>query len=64
MNIWTGLVFLEGALPDADLARELAATERSPQTLDPIPASRREQEVAAARAAVPLWRPAPGIALR
>lgn len=27
MNIWTGLLFLEGAIADAPLARELAGVE-------------------------------------
>jgi hypothetical protein len=33
MNIWTGLLFLEGAVADATLARELAEDQASPLDL-------------------------------
>lgn len=63
MNIWTGLLFLEGSLPDVELARSL--------TTDPAPLPEaaevspdREREAQAAQRAVPLWRRAPGAPLR
>ena len=31
MNIWTGLLFLEGAIADAPLARELTGDDTSPR---------------------------------
>lgn len=36
MNIWTGLLFLDGAVADTSLARELAGdTEREPHASTP-----------------------------
>ena len=46
MNIWTGLLFLEGAIADAPLARELVAepaqdvAPRAPGRQDELPAAR------------------------
>ena len=31
MNIWTGLLFLEGVIADAPLARELSGDDTSPR---------------------------------
>jgi hypothetical protein len=70
MNIWTGLLFLDGSLPDVDLARELAADDtpsKGGPGAPPAPStepSDRDREAQAARAAIPLWRASPGIALR
>lgn len=71
MNIWTGLLFLEGAVQDVELARELSATpaerargvESRSDVLRPVAADAREAEAARARSAVAL-RPGSGIALR
>jgi len=67
MNIWTGLLFLDGSLPDV-LARELASDNTgAPRAAGTEPATEspdREREAEAARAAIPLWRASPGIALR
>lgn len=39
MNIWTGLLFLEGAVADVSLARELAADEVAAAAPRPAAAS-------------------------
>lgn len=47
MNIWTGLLFLEGAVVDASLARELASGDEPPAVHAP---TRRTDETGVARA--------------
>ena len=65
MNIWTGLLFLDGSLADVGLAAELAADEVLTAPSGPAAASPdREREAQAAQQAIPLWRKSPGIALR
>lgn len=66
MNIWTGLLFLDGSLPDVDLARELSADAPAPRAAPAAanPLTDHEDEARAAQAEVPLWKPSPGIALR
>lgn len=65
MNIWTGLLFLDGHLPDAKLARSLVGSDAEAPVGPPrTTAQQREQETLDARRAVPLWRPAPWIAIR
>jgi hypothetical protein len=70
MNIWTGLLFLDGSLSDVGLAAELAADEAPTAPSGPAAASPdreregRAEEARAAQQAIPLWRKSPGIALR
>ena len=59
MNIWTQLLSLNGHPLDGGwTASAGAARGRS------APHEDRDQEAEAARDAIPLWRPAPGIAIR
>lgn len=54
MNIWTGLLFLEGAVADTSLARELAGdTAREPQV---SPSSAHNDPPVAARDTAPARR--------
>ena len=60
MNIWTQLLSLDGHLLD-----EVAASPATvAQTQSPTQQNLRDEEAEAARRAIPLWRPAPGIAIR
>lgn len=68
MNIWTGLLFLDGAVADAGLARDLAGTATAELARWPIEADAPEAlphaaEAARACAAVALC-PSTGAALR
>ncbi|QNP41955.1 hypothetical protein [Lysobacter solisilvae (ex Woo and Kim 2020)] len=42
MNIWTGLLFLEGAVADVPLARELARDEVRAATVDAASTAARQ----------------------
>lgn len=54
MNIWTGLLFLEGAVADTSLARELAGeTEGEPRAS--TPAHINESRVARDASAADRW---------
>ncbi|HEV8695324.1 MAG TPA: hypothetical protein VGQ93_14250 [Lysobacter sp.] len=69
MNIWTGLLFLDGSLADAGLARELAddrlANDQPAATSTPVTEPlARAREARAALDATPSRRASPGIALR
>ena len=65
MNIWTGLLFLDGSVSDVGLAAELAADETFTAPSGPAAASAdREREARAAQQAIPLRRQSPGIDLR
>ncbi len=65
MNIWTGLLFLDGSLADVGLAAELAADETLTAPSGPAAGSPdREREAQAAPQAIPPRRQSPGIDLR
>jgi hypothetical protein len=52
MNIWTGLLFLDGAVADTSLARELAGdSAREPRAATPA----QDDEPAPARNAADRW---------
>lgn len=50
MNIWTGLLFLDGAIADAQLARELAGAETADAATRSESSTARETPAAAAGA--------------
>jgi hypothetical protein len=62
MNIWTGLLFLDGSLSDVGLAAELAADETLTAPSGPAAAS-PDREREAQQAVPPRWK-SPGIDLR
>ena len=64
MNIWTQLLSLNGHPLDGEL---ISSTSQSADAGHARPASQhedRDQETEAARRAIPLWRPSPGVAIR
>lgn len=63
MNIWIGLLFLHGALPDVGLARELATEAAAALAPAPAEPAGRDRELQEARDAVALRAPS-GVALR
>ena len=65
MNIWTGLLFLDGSLSDVGLVRELAADAAAPATasFDNEPAVQKH-EARGVLDGAPSRRASPGIALR
>ena len=64
MNIWTGLLFLDGSLSDVGLAAELAADETLTAPSGPAAGSPDRREAQAAPQAMPPRRQSPGIDLR
>ena len=62
MNIWTGLLFLDGSLADVGLAAELAADETL--TAPSGPAASPDRVAQAAQQAIPPRRKSPGFDLR
>jgi len=68
MNIWTQLLSLNGYPLDGELGS--SAPPASARNAQSAPQrghrdhERRDQETQAARGAIPLWRPAPWIAIR
>lgn len=64
MNIWTQLLSLNGHPLDGEWSGPSTQAAR-PGRVQSVPQLEdRDQETEAARRAIPLWRPSPGVAIR